>query len=100
MIQNLKPRTRAPGRTDTIAEISEILTVDIVKGNLVVCDRDGVRRTIAVRDGFFMRSIPQPGNFLIRYADGHISHCSRRREVIANANVTVPSASIPAAVSA
>ncbi|MBB4002922.1 MAG: hypothetical protein V7704_12925 [Aurantimonas endophytica] len=100
MVQNLKPRARMLGVTNTIAEVSEILSVDIVKGELVVSDSDGERRTITVRDSFFMRSIPQPGNFLVRYADGHISHCSRRRAVIANANITVPSTPVPTAATA
>lgn len=100
MVQNLKPRTLALGRVETIAEVSEILSVDIGKGELVVQDGDGETRTVVVRDSFFMRSIPQPGNYLIRYTDGHISHCSRRRAVIANANITAPKAAAPTALSA
>ena len=100
MIDNLKTRARALGRTDPINAISEIVTVDIVKGELVVRDSDGGHRAISVLDGFFTRSIPQPGNFLIRYADGHISHCSRRRAVVANANPIVPRTTVPTAATA
>ena len=100
MVQNLKPRARMLGMTNAIAEVSEIVGVDIVKRQIEVRDSEGKRRTVDVRDGFFMRSIPQPGNFLIRYADGHVSHCSRRRAVIANANITVPRTPMPAAATA
>jgi hypothetical protein len=100
MVQNPKPRTLALGRTETIAEVSEILAVDIRKREIVVRDGDGGSRIVPVRDGFFMRSIPQPGNYLVRYTDGHISHCSRRRAVIANANRTVANEVAAAALSA
>ncbi|MEF2551504.1 hypothetical protein VQ042_09015 [Aurantimonas sp. A2-1-M11] len=84
-VQTLDSRARRARHWARDVDVTEILQVDIASREITVRDAAGPR-TIPVREGFFMRAIPRPGDCLITYADGHMSHARTWPKAIANSN--------------
>ena len=88
-VQKLRNGTGRTRHLDNLVDVTEILQVDIARREITVRDAAGPR-IVPVRESFFMRSIPRPGDVLIAYADGHLSHARTWPKPIANSNLVPP----------
>ncbi|MEF2073961.1 hypothetical protein SMD10_20155 [Consotaella sp. CSK11QG-6] len=71
------PSTRLGQSPDvSVVEAMEIAWVDIEAGRITVVDERRQFVSVDVPEGFFRRSIPACGDFLVRYSDGYVSHAS------------------------
>ena len=88
-VHTLKSGSGRARHLDQLVDVTEILKVDIAKREVTVRDASGPR-IVPVRESFFMRSIPRPGDCLIAYADGHMSHARSWPKQSANSNFVPP----------